>query len=403
MVIQRFRPAFSGQAVQVEQVCRELARRRVRTTVLTAVRGRPGGTEACDGWQVRRLRADLLPGSHDRSRLWMPIFGVRVAAALARVRPDLVHVHGPTDGLYGAWLYGRLMGVPRVAEMTLLGDDDPLSIREHHGRLRRLRWAMYRRYDAWVAMSEAFLDSVRAAGLPAERVRVIPQGVDTDRFRPADVGERHRLRAELALSAEAPLVVFLGSLVRRKGVDVLLRAWPAVLAAVPEARLALVGRDDYPEGSGEAEFLAAQLQGLPHQARESVHRIGLLAEPERALRAADVLAFPSRREGFGSVIIEAMACGLPCVVTELPGITDLIFAQPVRDGGEPPGDADGVVVPQEDTEALAAALIGLLQRPRRARRIGDSARRRACEAFAMPRIVDAYLRLYRDLLREGRR
>lgn len=399
MVIQRFRPAFSGQAVQVEALCGALARRGVAATVITAVHGRAAGTERCDGWEIRRLRVDLLPGSGDRSQLWVPTFGARVAAALTRVRPDIVHVHGPTDGLYGAWLYSRLARVPAIAEMTLQGDDDPVTMRDRHVHLRRLRWAVYRRFDAWVAMSEAFLESARRAGLPEARVHVIPQGVDTDRFRPPAGSEKAQLRARLGLAEGAPLVVFLGSLVRRKGLDVLLRAWPAVLASVPGARLVLAGRDEFPPGSPEAAFVDEALGALPEDARDSVSRMGLIDDPERLLRAADAFVFPSRQEGFGSVIIEAMASGLPCVVSELPGITDLIFATPEGSGSPAsvPG-ADGIVVPQGEPDAVAAALVRLLREPSKAAAMGMRARQRAEQHFALPRIVDAYLRLYREIL-----
>ena len=79
------------------------------------------------------------------------------------------------------------------------------------------------------------------------------------------------------------------------------------------------------------------------------------------MQAADVFVFPSRREGFGTVMVEAMACGLPCVVTELPGITDFIFGA----SGE-----RGVIVQQEDDRALAAAVVSVLADPARSARIG---------------------------------
>ena len=118
-------------------------------------------------------------------------------------------------------------------------------------------------------------------------------------------------------------------------------------------------------------------------------------DAERFLQAADVFLFPSRREGFGTAIIEAMACGLPCVVAELPGITDFIFPKP-------PDGAGGVVVPQEDPAALADAALALLAVPERARALGAAARARAAERFGIDAVAEQYLSLYAALLGPGR-
>lgn len=386
MVIQRFRPKFTGQGVQVEQLCAALARRGAQSTVLTAVTGRAGGDESSEGYTIRRLRSDLLPGSTSRISLWAPTYGLRVLAALLRERPDLVHVHGPTDGLIGAWLYRRLSGAPLIVEMTLVGDDDPVTMRKAGRVSGRLRWRAYRAADAWVAMSEAFLEPASEAGLPRDRIHVIPQAVDVERFRPADRDERRRIRRQEGLPEEAPVAIFVGTLGRRKGVDLLLEAWPEVRARQPEARLLLAGsvardrRDD----------LALRLDALP----DGVQVRGFRNDPERLLRASDLFVFPSRREGFGSVIIEAMACGLPCVVAELPGITDWVLES--RDGPA------GVVVPQDDAGALASAMLGLMANPGERERLGLRARRVAELRFALDTVASRYLELYRDLL-DGRK
>lgn len=399
MIIQRFRPDFSGQGVQVEHLCGALAGRGIHCIVISAVRGRRSDREECAGYEIRRLRADLLPGSGTRSRLWTPTFGLRVFAALMRMdRVDVVHVHGLHDGLYGAALYCRVRGVPLVFEMTLMGVDDPDTALATGHRLRSLRRRIYRRLDAYVAMSRAFLPGYRTAGLPPERLQVIPQGVDTNRFRPLTPEARGRARSELGCRPDAQVVVFLGSLVERKGLDVLLKAWPDVHRAHPGAYLVLAGRDDFAAGSPERRFLDERFAALPRAAKEAIRRIGLRDDPERVLAAADVFVLPSRREGFGSAIIEAMACGVPAVVTRLDGITDFIFRTPAS-GKDGPAGADGVVVPQDSPPALAGAIAALLADPIRGQAIGAVGRARVRDAFDLHRVVaPAYDRLYRDLL-----
>lgn len=389
MVIQRFRPAFTGQGVQVEQLCRGLAAAGTSSVVLTAVRGEPGGIERCEGYDIRRLRVDLVPGSRNRIRLWAPIFGLRVLAALLRARPQVVHVHGPTDGLIGTYWYRRLTGAPAVAEMTLLGDDDPLAIRDRTGPGAGLRWRAFRGFDRWVAMSEAFLPACRAAGLPSDRVAVIPQAVDTERFRPVRAAERAEARSRFGLAASAPVGVFVGAVSHRKGVDVLLEAWRAIVSARPDARLLVVGG---PPGGAPEEADLALVQRVREGGEPGVVAVGHLDRPEEALRAADLFLFPSRREGFGSVIIEAMAGGLACVVSELPGITDFVLR-----GRE--GDL-GRIVQQEDPEQLARAALELFADPQERARLGARGREAAEARFALPVIVGRYLQLYSDVLRE---
>jgi glycosyltransferase involved in cell wall biosynthesis len=153
----------------------------------------------------------------------------------------------------------------------------------------------------------------------------------------------------------------------------------------------LVGRDVLPAGNSDASFLDDQLGSLPSTAMARVHRLGVRDDVSRLLQAADIFVFPSRREGFGTVMIEAMACGLPCVVTHQPGITDFIFE---NDG------ATGTVVPQEDHERLASAVSALLSERVRAAEIGRLARARVVDEFDIDRIADCYVRFYADLINQ---
>ncbi|MGE0450123.1 MAG: glycosyltransferase family 4 protein [Vicinamibacterales bacterium] len=399
MVIQRFRPDFGGQGVQVEELCRALARRGIRPTVLAATRGRPSNRERCDGYEVRRLRADVFPGISRSSRLWNPLFGLRVFLALMRLpRMDVVHVHGLSDALYGALMYCRLRSIPLVFEMTLMGVDDPATALATSQLLARRRRAAYRACDAYVAMSAAFLPSYAAAGLPPARLSLIPQGVDLERFRPRPEDARALVRAEFQIAPSDRVVVFVGSLIERKGIDLLLAAWSKVHQQTRRAHLVLVGRNVFPPGSGDAGFLAEHMARLSAEAAATVHVAGLRDQPEAWMSAADVFAFPSRREGFGSVIIEAMACGLPCVVATLDGITDLVFASPVDAASGGGWSGDGVVVPQDDVETLSAALLRLIDDRAAAAAIGAAARARARAAFDMHRVIaPAYERLYGSL------
>ena len=386
MVIQRFRPSFGGQGIQVESLCAALSQRGIGPTVYTANPGDAPAAEETDGYQVRRVRTDF----RGKPQHW-PAFGARIHRALRRDQPDLVHVHGLTDALYASWLYCRTSARPLIFEMTLLGVDEPSALEASTARLRWLRRRLYRQANAYVAMSHAFEASYVASGLPRERLHVIPQGVDTNRFSRGDGATLAARRADLGLPASGPIVAFVGSLIERKGIDVLLRAWPSVRRSAAGSTLVLVGPGDFTEPAAQAAFAA-----LSDEDRAAVVRLGKRDDIEQILAAADVFTFPSRREGFGTVIIEAKATELPCVVAELPGITDFIFENPAETAGSDPA-ADGLVVPQESPELLARAITSVLADPQGAQRIGACGRRRARAAFELSTVVDQYVELYNAL------
>ena len=389
MVIQRFRPLFSGQGEQVEVLCRALARRGHNLTVLTSAYDRPSSVEDSYGIKIVRLRSSLplLIGTRFGRRWHSPLFAAQVFGYLVRHPSfDVVHVHAVTDALYTSWAWGRLEGQPVVFEMTLAGVDDARTLLSGRQRLQQFRNRVIRSCDGYVAISPILEAAYLTAGLSANKLRLIPQGVDVDRFQPS--GDKVAMRRDLGLPETGPIVLFVGSLIRRKGLDVLLRSWSAVRVRRPDAHLVLVGRDSFGDRDPTA-FVELQFADLSTVDRASVSRLGVRDEIHRYMQAADVFVFPSRQEGFGTVMVEAMACGLPCVVTALPGITDFIFGA---------GEERALIVSQEDDGALADAVVSVLADSTRATQIGRTARADAVKRFAITTIADQYVRFYQDLL-----
>jgi glycosyltransferase involved in cell wall biosynthesis len=236
--------------------------------------------------------------------------------------------------------------------------------------------------DAFVAMSRAIGGEIVAAGVPAERVFVLPHGVDTARFRPGEPGERAALRARLGL-AQGVLVAWTGRLLRGKGLQTLLEALARVARDGPDLRLVLVG-------SGEGQALSAE-DDLRRRASESdlagrVIFAGRLERVEDALRAADLFAFPSLFEGLGISLVEAAACGLPAVASRTGGIVDV-----VEDG------VSGLLVPPGNPAALAEALRALGTDAGRRAAMGREARRVALARFDERDGVDRYRAVFRGV------
>jgi glycosyltransferase involved in cell wall biosynthesis len=274
--------------------------------------------------------------------------------------------------------------------MTLSGDDDITSIR-YSGRAGSLRLWLMRFVKAIICTSPPQLASLVDAPSWHGFVLNLPKGVDTRAFSPATREEKRSIRSALSLDPDAPLVLFCGSLIYRKGVDILLDAWELVSARHPLARLLLVGPDSHfglVEHSDKAEARQIEERLASGQLRQSVIATGYRSDVHTLFRAADLFVFPSRREGFGNVIIEAMACGLPSILANLDGISRYLLG---TSGG-------GIVVDTADPRDYAHAMCDLIGNTSRLDTMGRLARQRALDRFALDRIADAYVSFFHEVL-----
>jgi glycosyltransferase involved in cell wall biosynthesis len=249
------------------------------------------------------------------------------------------------------------------------------------GRARR---ALLRRC-VHVTLTPAMAAELEALGdmTPTE---VIPVPVDTAHFRPPTPAERRDARAALGLDETAFAIVYVGHLEERKAVDRLLEA--VARLARDGAAVALVvvggGRGLPTDTERELRSRAAEddLSGL-------VRFVGVEPDPRPYLWAADALVLPSVREGMPNSLLEAMACGLPCIA-------------PASAGGDELLDAETGIVPRSNApEDLSAALRDLAANPARRRQLGDAARGRV-HRFGIAEVAERYEQLYSELASGGR-
>lgn len=370
----QFAATQGGTERQARAVCGALAGRGHQVAVLA--RKVPAAAHEVPGVAVHaRIRAI------DRGRL----FGMSyLSSALLHLlreagAADLLHAHHLYLDAVAAVLAGRLRGRPVVATMVGAGPGGDLD------RLRRtaggsLLLALLRHLDAVIAPSPTCRTELLAAWFPAERIRIIANGVDLSLFRPEPAPEP---TTPLPFG-QGHTVVFTGRLVEAKGLLDLLDAWPLLLPKIPDAHLVLVG-------SGPLEAELRRRAALPYLAGR-VHLIGEASDVRPYLRAAAAFAFPSWAEGLPNALLEAMAMGLPCVATDIGPIADA-----VTDGEE------ALLVPARSPQKLAAALARVLGEPALAARLGRAARKRVEAEFSLERHVDALEALYRELTsRRGR-
>jgi len=297
----------------------------------------------------------------------------RLARLFRRLRPDILHIHCP---LYASWVIpaGLLGGVGKIVASVH-------NTYWHTGAKLaavRLLAALQRRWVAkTIAVSAAVADYVRAEGCSsADRVTVIHNGIDLSRFHPESA--EPRLRRELGLDANVPIVGVVASLTTQKGLSHLIDAMALISAQCPGAHCVLIG--DGP--LRQALESRAHALGLAN----SIHFLGRREQVERDVVDCDVFVLPSLWEGFGLVVAEAMALGVPVVASDLPTIAEVAGS-----GGS------AVLVPPAHPRAIAEAVLDLLSDRERRDEMGRRGRQRARE-FDVGRMVARVEAVYDEIL-----
>lgn len=238
-------------------------------------------------------------------------------------------------------------------------------------------------FTQYVAISTAIRDILVSAGVSPERVTVIPSGVDPQRFQFSQEA-RTRWRLEWrATSPETLVVGMVGSYVDHKDPLNLVRAAAHLKAACEKlpgsraVRVVLIG-----EGELRRD-LEAERDRLGLQ--QEVILTGWQTAVGELLSGLDVFAMPSKLEGLCTSLIDAQAFGLPCVATSAGGIPDVITH-----------NQNGLLVPPENPEALAAALLEVAQNSEMKQRFIEKGKQRVCEKFTLEAMTQAYLRLYQS-------
>ena len=302
----------------------------------------------------------------------------QILRLIRRERPAIVHTHTSKAGFIGR-LAAVIARVPAVIHQphghVFYGYYSPRRTAVFTELERQAaRWT-----DRIITLTDRGAAEHLARGIGrAAQYAAVPSGVPTAELR-AGAPARSEARVRLGLDPAAFVVVGLGRLVPIKGFDLLVRALPAVVAQIPSAQVLLVG-----EGAERA-----RLGGIARSlgVTERLRMTGEIMDVTTHLAAADVLAVPSRNEGMGRVIVEAMALRIPVVATAVGGIPDVVTD----------GECGRLVVP-DDVDALAAALIELGRDDALRRKLGEAAEVRA-ESFSASVASEKLLAVYAALVR----
>lgn len=320
-------PVEAGVAAYVAAAATDQIRRGWRVTVAAPDRGPLREYLAEQGVPQLVWDAGRSPGASCPREL----FALR--RIVETIDPDLVHLHSAKAGLIGRLLLrGRRPTLFQPHGWSWLACRGPLARAAVAWERAAARWSSA---ILCVGDGEAVAGAERGLG---SGLAIVRNGVDLDRFTPAGEADRMRARAELGLSERARVALCVGRITEQKGQDLLLRCWPRVLAACPDALLVLVGDGDLRAG------LAA---GAP----PGVLFAGAAADVRPWYAACDLAVLPSRWEGLPLTALEAMASGRSVVGFRVPGLAEVVT----------PGT--GALVGPSDQEALARALAVRLAAP----------------------------------------
>lgn len=290
----------------------------------------------------------------------------RLRRAIRQEKPDVLHVHSRSGADYFGGVAAHRESCPAV-----------LTRRVDRPEPRLLAAAKYRRYDAIAAISRAVrAHLVDAVGDRAPRVECIPSAVDATRFAP-NLLRRQSARHAWGLGNDEFVIGAVGQLIARKGYDVLLEAMPIILSRFDNLRLMIFGQGPL------RQDLQRRICRLGLESR--VRLLGYEPDMEKQLPGLDLFVHSARAEGLGLAVLEALSTGLPVIARRVGGLPDLI-----ADG------LNGVLI-EDAPDALAAAVIGLIQDDDRRERLGARARACVLERFTIRTMSEGYLRVYESL------
>jgi len=357
-----------GAELHLLTLCRYLKRLNVDVTV------------ACLREQVkdsRSLRADFerdnIPILNlQADRRYASLFLRRLGQILSTEKPDILHTHLPRADFAG--------GFARIVDPGLIW---VCSVHAIYSEDWSGRWSLplfnllWRRADAMLCISHAVRDWLVGRGMPEDKARVIHYGIESDRFSESTGHLREQWGAN-----DKVVIGSIGRLEPRKNHDCLIAAMPQIRQAIPNALLLIAGHDPWDYGA----TLQRQIDGLG--LGENVRLVGFQNDVVSFLSAIDLFAFATKSEGFGQVLVEAMAMSKSVVASAIPPLTEIAL------DGE-----TGLLVERDNPQAFASALIQLIKDPVERDRMGRRGQERVKKLFTAERMARQTLALYEEMER----
>jgi len=377
MICSQFSPVVSGAEQQAEALARELLKEGAKVFVLT---------QRVKGLRRRENLNGLIVYREIIAPQWGFIFGLSYLLStflflfLKRKDYDIIHCHILYLHTISAVIMNMLFRKKVIVTIQCTREYGDVV------RLKRIKGAniifrIIKKVNKFIVVSWEAKDELKSIGIKDEKIIRIPNFVDESKFYPVVNNVKNKLRDKLLLPPDKKIVTFVGRLTPQKGILYLISAWKEVVSKFSKVFLLIIGEGSY---GGE---LVKKVQIL--DLNDGVDFLGPKTHNEVRdyLQASDIFVLPSLAEGISVALLEAMACGLPCIATKIGGNVDLI------DDGK-----DGILVEPASSEELASAILRLLEDEKFSKNIGNRVRKKIIEQYSIGSIVPAYINLYKELL-----
>ena len=384
---------IGGAELQLLSLSKLFLERGKRVMILTDVKPGLAAYERKEGIAIYRVPMWMCLSRSVRFYLFY-LFFLKI-----RKIPSVFHCH--TNGSFVDQIlsFAHFFKIPTLVKIATSGDMDCLrqsidqrlsffSLCKNLGKfnvraLERTLFGKHRRQrylssSAMISINPSIRSEIEQFGYPVDRIVSIPNGIDVQRFSPLSLEQKNRAKDDLHLSSSFRYIAFLGRFIERKRCLDLIHAWASLKASYPEYRLLLVG-------DGEERELYEKLC-IDLKLSSRVIFTGLVEKPERYLQVSDLFVFPSRLEGLPNVVLEAMAVGLPMVVSQIPGIAELVDHRKT-----------GWLFPPGDIDSLREGIEYLLSHPEEAKKMGAAAREKISKTHAFDQIAPQFLAVYETL------
>jgi glycosyltransferase involved in cell wall biosynthesis len=308
-----FPPQYSGAAKQAISLAKMLKRMGHHIEFLTIGRPELSRHEVVEGFHVWRIKPGR--GRHTEISIWKNMF---LFAYNRRRDFDVFHSHGAyyinsIVGPIAAILGWKSLVKASLAENDLFGIKGSIT--------GMIQYFFLKMVNAYIAISRDLAAEFKQSGLPADRIHHMPNGVDTNRFKPVPPSEKYHLREVLGLPAERLIALSVGVFDHRKNIGWLMEQWVANAALHSRAFLLVIGPQSREDHQGK---FYTYLKELASNNPEHLKMADPIENIEIYYQAADIFILPSKSEGMPNVVLESLSSEVPCIVTGVSGANELI-------------------------------------------------------------------------------
>jgi glycosyltransferase involved in cell wall biosynthesis len=307
-------------------------------------------------------------GKKVQKRIQRLFWAIRVCITIIirRKKIHILHVHIQNWGGLFTALLSKWLGIPSIYEISLLGSDDPGSLKNE--KLGFIKIFLFNKFQSILCPTSVCKNICLKNGVDKKKIKVIQNSVDIDIFKPVDANEKMCLRKKNNLPIEKEILIFVGSVKERKGIDQLVKAFKDLYSANKNLYLLIVGPKSKSENLSIDENFVKELKLRIYEntMTDDVNFFGLIKNKGKVAelyRSSDIFILPSVNEGLPNVLLEAMATGLPVVVPKIPIFEEIINHL-----------ENGVIYSQGNTKQLGCSILTLIEQTELAQKIGFSGR-----------------------------